>query len=162
MPLRWETEYRLAYLDGRLALRAVGRESASGVIRRVQVDPNRCPILRMDVARRKTSVGSGPSSQGVRRRSRVAVPVCSAIQVFSPTRTPCSTLRYVWTTDRRGRKRGHPTTPYMPGVVRNIVMRVGAEHIGQWVAERRNIIADFECAFGESAQGRNRSIRLVH
>ncbi len=39
--------------------------------------------------------------------------------------------------------------PYMPGIVRNIVVRTGTEHIGEWITERRNIVADFKRAFGE-------------
>ncbi len=39
--------------------------------------------------------------------------------------------------------------PYMPGIVRNIVVRTGTEHMGEWITERRNIVADFKRAFGE-------------
>ena len=39
--------------------------------------------------------------------------------------------------------------PYMPGIVRNIVVRTGTEHIGEWITERRNVVADFKRAFGK-------------
>ncbi len=147
MPLRWETEYRLAYLDGRLALRAVGRESASGVIRRVHVDPNRCPILEWTWRVEKLQ-----SSADLRFKESDDVAASLFLLFGDPgffsDPDPVPTLRYVWTTDRAVENEVIDN-PYMPGVVRNIVVRIGAEHIGQWVTERRNIVADFERAFGE-------------
>ena len=148
MPLRWETEYRLAYLDGRLALRAIGRESASGVIRRVQVDPNRCPILEWTWRVEKLQ-----SSADLRVKESDDVAASLFLLFGDPgffsDPDPVPTLRYVWTTDRAVENEVIDN-PYMPGVVRNIVVRVGAERIGQWVTERRNIVADFERAFGET------------
>ena len=38
--------------------------------------------------------------------------------------------------------------PYLPGIVRSIVVESGAERIGIWVTERRNVMEDFLNAFG--------------
>ena len=147
MPLRWETEYRLVYLDGRLALRAVGRESASGVIRRVQVDPNRCPVLEWTwrVERLQSE-----ADLRVKESDDVAASLFLLFgdPGFFSNPDPVPTLRYVWTNDRVA-EGAVIDNPYMPGIVRNIVVRTGTEHIGEWVTERRNIVADFKRAFGE-------------
>ncbi len=99
MPLRWETEYRLVYLDGRLALRAVGRESASGVIRRVQVDPNRCPVLEWTwrVERLQSD-----ANLRVKESDDVAASLFLLFgdPGFFSNPDPVPTLRYVWPNDR--------------------------------------------------------------
>jgi len=41
--LRGTTEYRLTANAGRVAIRAIGQDSASGLVRRVQVNPVNCP-----------------------------------------------------------------------------------------------------------------------
>ena len=147
MPLRWETEYRLVYLDGRLALRAVGRESASVVIRRVQVDPNRCPILEWTWRVEKLQ---SDADLRVKESDDVAASLFLLFgdPGFFSNPDPVPTLRYVWTNDRVA-EGAVIDNPYMPGIVRNIVVRTGTEHIGEWVTERRNIVADFKRAFGE-------------
>jgi len=45
LPLKGETDWRMAVMDGRVSLRARGRTSASGLIRRVHVDSRKCPVL---------------------------------------------------------------------------------------------------------------------
>src|SRR5262245_60172023 len=41
--IRGATEYRLTASAGRVAIRAIGQSSASGLVRRVQVNPVNCP-----------------------------------------------------------------------------------------------------------------------
>ena len=150
MPLRWETEYRLVYLDGRLALRAIGRESASGVIRRVQVDPNRCPILEWTWRVEKLQ---SDADLRVKESDDVAASLFLLFgdPGFFSNPDPVPTLRYVWTNDRVP-KNAVIENPYMPSIVRNIVVQNGEERMGQWVTERRNIVADFERAFGKKPE----------
>ena len=38
--------------------------------------------------------------------------------------------------------------PCLPGVVHNLVVRSGTHRLGHWVAERRDMAADFYRAFG--------------
>ncbi|MDH3451850.1 MAG: DUF3047 domain-containing protein [Gammaproteobacteria bacterium] len=38
--------------------------------------------------------------------------------------------------------------PYMPGIVRSLVVRSGDQRLGQWLVERRNVHEDFIVAFG--------------
>jgi|SRR5262249_31894653 len=55
-------------------------------------------------------------------------------------------IEYVWDTT-------HPVgsiipDPYAPNLIKAIVLESGSEHVGQWVRERVNLVADFERAFG--------------
>ena len=43
--IRGATEYRLTANAGRVAIRAIGQGSASGLVRRVQVNPVNCPKI---------------------------------------------------------------------------------------------------------------------
>lgn len=43
--IRGKTEYRVTASAGRVAIRAIGQNSASGLLRRVQVDPVNCPKI---------------------------------------------------------------------------------------------------------------------
>ena len=67
---------------------------------------------------------------------------------FLSNPNPVPTLRYVWTTDRVERN-AVIDNPYMTGIVRNVVVRTGSEQLGKWMTESRNIVEDFELAFGE-------------
>ncbi len=147
MPFGRKTEYRLVHFDGKLALRAIGRESASGIIRRIRVDPDRCPILNWT-----WRVEQLQSTADIRAKDADDV-AASLYLLFGdpgflsdPNAVP--TLRYVWTTDRVERN-AVIDNPYMTGIVRNIVVRTGSEQLGKWMTESRNIVADFELAFGE-------------
>lgn len=149
MPLRSATEYRIVHMDDRLAVRAVGRDSASGVIRRIDVDPHRCPVLEWEwrVDRMQADADL---------RTKAGDDVAAALFLlfgdpgFLADPEPVPTLRYVWSggTVPLG---SVIDNPYMPGVVRNIVIESGPARRGQWIGERRNIIEDFERAFGKAA-----------
>ncbi len=65
--------------------------------------------------------------------------------VLSPN--PVPTLRYVWTTQRET-PGAIIDSPYMPGVVRSLVVRAGPAGLGAWHREQRDLLADFRRAFG--------------
>ncbi len=146
LPLRGTTDYRLEFLDGRLAIRAEPWKSASGLIRRVAIDPNRCPILewhwRVDRLQPDADL-----------RTREGDDVAASIfllfgdpgMLSDPE--PVPTLRYVWTNDRVTKEQ-LVENPYMPGIVHNLVVESGTHKLGTWVTERRDMAADFYRAFG--------------
>lgn len=61
---------------------------------------------------------------------------------------PVPTLRYVWSNDRV-RLGEVIDSPYIPGLVRSIVVRNGTAHAGSWIMEQRNVATDFQLAFGK-------------
>lgn len=144
--LRGKTDYRMAVMNGRVAIRATGQQSASGLIRRVAIDPVKCPIIEWSWSVTKIQ-------QGADLRVKEAEDVAASIFLmfgdpgflFDPK--PVPTLRYVWTNDRL------PLdtiidNPYLPGTVRSIVVESGGKRVDEWVIERRNMSKDFEKAFG--------------
>lgn len=140
------TRYRIDYIDDRLALRAEGRESASGMIRRVKVDPLRCPTITWDWRADTIQTGAHLADKS---RSDV---VASIYLLFGdpgflvdPRQVP--TLRYVWTGGDDARDRIIDSA-FLPGTVRNIVVENGDAALGQWLSERRNVVADYRRAFG--------------
>ena len=146
MPLRGTTEYRLAVMDGQLGIRAIGRESASGLIRRVSVDSGKCPIIEWSwwVTRIQPD-----ADLRVKEAEDVAASLFLMFGdpgfLFDPK--PVPTLRYVWTNDRLPLE-AIIDNPYLPGTVRSIVVESGNKRVGSWVTERRNMLKDFERAFG--------------
>jgi hypothetical protein len=137
-----ETEYRITHFDGRLAVRAEGRQSASGLLRRVSVDPQRWS-WRVERLQEKADL-----------RTKEGDDVAACIFLLfgdpgflsSPVTVP--TLRYVWS-NSRAKKDSVVDNPYFPGVVRSVVVQAGSENLGKWVTEKRNVVADYERAFGE-------------
>ncbi len=158
MPLRGTTEYRLAVMDGQLGIRAVGRKSASGLIRRVSVDPGKCPVIEWSWSVTRLQPGA---DLRVKEAEDVAASIFLMFGdpgfLFDPK--PVPTLRYVWTNDRLPLD-AIIDNPYLPGTVRSIVIESGAKHAGRWAIERRNISKDFEKAFGHSPKKNIQAIAL--
>lgn len=144
-----ETEYLLVPLGRRVAIRAVGRDSASGLFRRVQVDPVRCPTLewswRVD---RLQDAADLRTKQGDDVAASLFVLFGDPGMLSNPV--PVPTIRYVWSNDRE-RPGSVIDNPYLPQVVRNIVVRAGAADAGRFVRERRDLVEDFAAAFGGRA-----------
>lgn len=146
LPIKGITEYRLAVADARLGIRARGTGGASGLVRYVDIDSNRCPGIEWSwrVDRLQPSADL---------RTRAHEDVAASIFLFfgdpglfsMPERVP--TLRYVWTNDLIP-VGAVVDNPYLPSVVRSIVVRSGTTATGQWVFEKRNLRADFVAAFG--------------
>lgn len=146
VPLRGTTDYRLAVHQGRVAIKATGRESASLLMRKVSIDPARCRWIEWSWSVTKVQ---NSADLRVRDLEDVAASIFLLFGdpgfLFDPK--PVPTLRYVWTNNRLA-----PETvvdsPYMPGVVRSIVVKAGSGNTGRWITERRDVVADFRRAFG--------------
>src|SRR5262245_13077892 len=121
--LRGETEYRLAVVDGRLAIRALGRQSASGLLRPVQVDPSRCPVLEWTWRVERLQPDA---DLRVKERDDVAASLFLFFGdpglLINPNRVP--TLRYVWTSAQTP-VGAVVDSPYAPGIVRSLVVESG-------------------------------------
>lgn len=145
IPIRGETEYRVTATTGRVAIRAIGQRSASGLMRRVQVNPVNCPQIewswRVDQLQETADIG-------VKEKEDVAA---SIFLLFGDpglllTPKPVPTLRYVWT-NKRVDVESIVDSPYLPGIVKSVVVRSGSKE-QEWFLESRNILQDFERAFG--------------
>ena len=143
------TEYRRVEVDGTPYIRAVGRNSASGLHGEVKFRPDEYPWLewtwRVDKLQKTADI-----------RTKAGEDMAAAIYLFfgrpSWFRPEVPTLSYVWTNDKLP-KEAVVLSPYHPGTVREIVIESGAENLGQWVSVRRNIVEDYLTAFGKEPPG---------
>lgn len=146
LQLKGSTEFTMASMDERIAIRAVGRDSASGLIRRVHIDTERCPTIEWS-----WNVTKVQPSADIRDKAREDVAASLFLLFGDPgfltDPQPVPTLRYVWASAHVAEE-DVIDNPYMPGVVRSIVVEAGGRRAGEWITERRDVAADFEAAFG--------------
>lgn len=153
VPVRGTGHWTLVPRDtsGRgVAVRGEARDSASGVMIKAFVDTAACPVLEWE-----WMVESVQATADLTRKE--TDDVAAAIMVlFGDPGTPIApkpvpTLRYVWT------GAGHPVgaiiaNPYMPAIVKNIVVRNASAPANNWHTERRNLRSDYIAAFGASPE----------
>lgn len=136
-----ETGYRVVVDNGNHVLRAESHAAASGLIKKLDLDPRDHPVLswRWKVA------GTIPRGD---ERTKAGDDYAARIYVIFPhwffPRT--RTLNYIWANQL-------PKGTFQPNVfVGNAVMiavESGPEKAGQWLAERRDLVGDYRRAFGE-------------
>jgi hypothetical protein len=156
------TEYRVAEVDGTVALEADAQEGGSGLSRKIRINPRRHPVLewRWRVppapdAGLEVSSGSSPLARlslafhgdanrldfDDRAKLRLAM-------LLTANGLPYASLLYVWMLDVPAET--VLRSPYTDRV-RMIVVESGARRVGEWVAVRRNVLEDYRRAFGEEA-----------
>lgn len=148
LPLRGSTSYEIVAMDGTLVLRAEGRNSASGLLRRVEIDPEECPHLEWSW---RVDAMQAQADLEVKEREDVAASIMLLFgdPGFLSNPDPVPTVRYVWTNEATPKGR-IVDSPYFPGVVRSIVLESGMGSVQTWKIERRDIRRDFEAAFGRA------------
>ena len=118
--IRGKTEYRVTASAGRVAIRAIGQNSASGLLRRVQVDPVNCPKIewswRVDQLQETADIR-------VKEKEDVAASIYLMFGdpglLLTPKQVP--SLRYVWTNQRMDVE-SIVDSPYLPGTVKSLVV----------------------------------------
>jgi hypothetical protein len=143
----WRTaEFGLAALDGAVAIRAYADGASAGLGRWIDIDTDACPTLewtwRVD---RLPPAADLTSKQAEDVAASVMVLFGDPGSLSLPK--PVPTLRYVWATQTQA-VGSLVDSPYLPGTLRSIVVRSGAEGLGRPVAERRDLTEDYEAAFG--------------
>lgn len=172
LPDRWEpliiqrnkknTEYALVVDRGRLVLHARAVGASSGLMQKVDIDPMQKPRLNWQW-RISGLVESADNSDRTLEDApariilgfdgnKDALPFSDQI-MFETARLvtghdfPYATLMYIW-----GRKA--PVDTVIPnarsGRIKMIVAATGAEGVGKWHTLSRDIVADYERAFGET------------
>jgi len=138
------TQYDRIMVEGVAAIRAVGRNSASGLYRDVRYQVAEHPWLawrwRVDRLQETADIR-------IKVREDFAAAIFLIFGRPSMLNRDVQTLAYVWT------NAGLPEetivdSPYHPGTVRSIVVRSGGARLEGWIEERRNVIDDFRRAFG--------------
>ncbi len=154
------THYRIRLWDGVPAIEATADGSMTLLAREVEVDLFRTPILcwswRIDAPLVKADMHK-KSGDDYAARVYVAFKLpASRIDFITRAKlglartiygdaVPDAALNYVW--DNR-----YPVETYLPNAytdrTRMVVVESGAAKAGGWVAERRDLLADFKLGFG--------------
>lgn len=168
LPAEWEplsfpkisrhTRYELTQEDGITVIKATSRNAASGLIRRIRIDPRRYPIIRWRWKIENLIPGSD-----VRRKEGDDYPARLYITfAYDPDMSlsrklrfqaarliygdiPAAAINYIW---------ANRTTPgtlvdnAYTDFTKMIVVESGPEKLGRWVTEERNIREDYRRAFG--------------
>jgi len=155
------TLYRLVEDEGRVVVRAEADASASGLIRRLEVDVKAYPVLawrwkianvieKADPTRKEgddyparvyVAFKYDPARVSLFDRAKYAL-----IRFFYGEYPPHAGIAYVWDSRR-------PAGTMLPNAyterVRMIVARSGAGEAARWVEEERNLYEDYRRAFAE-------------
>jgi hypothetical protein len=136
-----KTEYRIVEDAGMNVLQAKSEGTASGLVYEIEYDPQDYPVLtwRWKVA---NIIAKGDSRTKAGDDYAARVYVVFPHWFFPKTRT----LNYIWA--NRLPKEAVQANAYLSSAVM-IAVESGAEHVGEWRAERRNIVDDYRRAFGE-------------
>jgi len=155
------TNYHLVERDGAVVVEADASAGGSGLFRKIRIDPHRTPILewRWLVPRESAAGGDdGPSVASPPVRVAIAFDGDASkldfddraklrlAKALTPNGLPYASLLYVWMMHApAGRIYSSPHTDR----VRHIILESGEQRLGQWVVERRNVLADYRRAFHE-------------
>lgn len=156
------TKYRLAEVDGVVALEAEGTEGGSGMTRNIRINPHTHPVIEWRWRVPAPEAGSPPVSVTSKAspmarlslafhgdpdkldfEDRVKLRMAKALTVNG---LPYASLLYVWMVNVPLDAVLH--SPHTDRV-RLIVAESGAQRAGQWISVRRNVAEDFRRAFGE-------------
>lgn len=161
LPSKPRTQYRLASVDGEVALEALAEQSASGLYRAMRIDPRRHRVLEW---RWKVEALIPEADNRIAQREDSPARVIVAFRgdferldflergrlrlarALSGQELPYATLMYIWSNH-------HPpeTVIHNPHTsrIRMIVVESGGERAGEWVSYRRDLEADYRRAFEE-------------
>ena len=160
--IKEHTEYSLVDDNGTVAVKAVSRGSASGLVRAVDIDPMRYPVIEWrwkvenilkkgDVTRKDgddyparlyVTFKYDASKVGFFERAKY-----EAIRMARGEYPPMGAITYIW--ESKSPVGTLVPNPYTEQV-KMIVLQSGEEKVGRWVNESRNLVEDYRKAFGAS------------
>ncbi len=161
--IKRHTRYRLVTDRGITVIEARSENSASGLLRRVEIDPRSFPIIQWkwkilhplpgsDLSRKAgddyaariyVTFAYNPERAGFWKRLAHKAASSSAGKEL-----PGSALIYVWSKDEpEGLIAPNPYS----SEIKMVVVRSGNTLAGKWVSEKRNILEDYKRAYGVEA-----------
>lgn len=155
------TQYQLVDYDGRTVVKASAKGSASGLVYRLRVDPERYPVLHWqwkvtelirtaDNTRRHTEdspVRVVVSFEGDIDKLALDDRVFfDNIRLVTGQQLPYATLMYIW--ENRAAK-GAVIPNLHTSRIKMIVAESGRDKVGAWQSVSRNVYEDYKRAFGE-------------
>jgi len=153
------TRYTLVEDDGVVVVKAESSSSASGLVRKIRIDPEEYPLVSW-----RWKVANINKKGDIRTKKGDDYPVrlyitfeCDpsggsffekvkykAAQLFYGTHSPCEGITYIW--DNKAPVGTVAPNPYTDRVMM-IVVESGNAKLNTWVQEERNILEDYRNAF---------------
>lgn len=148
-----KTDYALVEMDGRRVLRAHSRAAASGLFYRKHIDLEKTPYLNWSWRVDKIQDGLDERSKG-----GDDYPVrLYVVFATGPFIWQQGALNYVWSNTQAA---GSTWKSAYTSKSQMIALRGGAQRLGQWLQEKRNLKADLQHFFGEG-QRRIQAIAIM-
>ena len=171
LPAGWEpltfdniprhTDYKLVESEVGIVLRAESRQSASGLIRKKELDPKTWPMLtwqwrisnvyeKGDVSKKSgddyparvyVAFRFDPDRAGFFQRMRY-----EAVKAMRGEYPPAQVINYIWA--NRAPKETAVPNPYSTQSMM-VAVQSGGELAGRWVSETRNVLEDYRRLYGE-------------
>ncbi len=166
------TEYKLVDTDGRTAIKAKADNSASGLVHRLDVDPQQYPLLSWqwkveDLIKTADNTTKHLEDSPVRvvvsfDGDTETLPLDDRmffdnVRLLTRQQLPYATLMYIWE-NRAARNTVLPNLH--TSRIKMIVAESGREKVGQWQDITRNVYDDYKRAFG-AAPGRIIAIAVM-
>ena len=170
IPASWEpmalgrtapSSYTLVRDGGQIVIRAEARDAASGLVRRVNLDAKRYPILEWRwKAENVIESGAVDRKSGDDYAARIYVTFSydpgdlsfgermkyQAAKAISGGDVPLRALSYIWA--NQPSETDIVANPYTDWVMM-VPVESGGANVGTWRSERRNLYDDYRRAFGE-------------
>ena len=159
--IKSQTYYSLVKDGGIPVIKAVSQASASGLMRKMRVDPEKYPIIRWRwKAMNILETGDATKKQGDDYAARIYVTfehdpekndlfgkfMHKLAKLAYGEHAPAAAVNYIWANKAPvGTILQNPYTK----LNRMIVVQSGKESLNQWITEERNIFDDYVAAFGE-------------
>lgn len=146
-----QTDYRLDSYQDHLSIRAEGQRSASGLALPVDFDAQACPYLEWEWRVEKLQESANPYERALDDGAAALLVMFGdpwsgeGGDFMAPRAVP--TLRYLWTIAAVPEET-IIDSPSRPGVVRSIVVQGGIVSPLAWASEKRDLVADYQAAFG--------------
>ena len=153
------TQYTLMRDQDRTVIRAHSQNTASGLIRHLQVDPAEYPLIRWHwKIERVLEKGDLATKQGDDYAARIYVAFAfdpetagwwermrhRSARLFADQAVPGTALNYIWA--NKAPANTIAPNPYAPEAMM-IVLQSGNAAAGRWITETRDIAADYRRAF---------------
>lgn len=162
--LNWETKvfasesiYSIGEHKGRLALKALSRQSASGLVLKRQIDLTQTPYLSWSWLVEKTLLQLDERSKnGDDFVARIYVVIDGGLLVWKT-----KSLNYVWSSNQD--KGLVWDNPFAGSKVKMMAIRGKRSQTGTWYQEKRNVYQDLIATFGDegSAEANRKTYRYI-
>ena len=135
------TDYSLVKENGRTVVKAHSKTAASGLIKKIDLDPRRFRYLKWSWK----VAGIIPNGD---ERTKAGDDYAARVYVVFPGRFFWQTraINYIWA-NRLPRGASIPNA--YTGNARMVAVESGNARVGQWISEERDILADYHRLFGE-------------